>query len=138
MKQIRFPWYEPQAKENYINQQIDILVTALLDRGAQFYLYRNLEAMYVDGQVIDLFRKSAVLAYLEQIKLLPEAFASDVVELFRSRINPLYTVIPTRTYGTINGIKESKPSLAPYLGAGEQCWIKELIESGKLSQPQGV
>lgn len=61
MKKPSFSWYEPQAKEHYINQQIDILVTSLQDRNAQFYLYRNMETMYVDGQVIDLFERTMCL-----------------------------------------------------------------------------
>lgn len=138
MNKITFPWYEPQAKQDYINQQIDILITSLLDRNAQFYLYRNMETMYVDGQVIDLFRKNDVLDYLKQVDLLPEAYARDVVELFRTRINALYTVIPLSGIGTVNGIKQPRPKMSRYLGSAEIFWLKHAIESSMLSQTQGV
>lgn len=138
MNKPQFPWYEPQAKENYINQQIDILVTSLLDRNAQFYLYRNMETMFVDGQVIDLFRKNDVLDYLKQVDLLPEAYARDVVELFRTRINRLYTVIPLSGIGTVNGIKQPRPKMTRYLGSAEIIWLQHAIESSMLSQTQGV
>ncbi len=134
MKTPRFPWYEPQAKEHYINQQIDKLVMALLAHGAQFYLYRNLEVMYLNGQVIDLFRKSAVLAFLKKINLLPEAYAREVVELFRTSIDARYKVIPVTAIGTVNGIKQPRPRMAPYLGSAEAHWLQQVIESGKLSQ----
>lgn len=137
MKKTQFPWYEPQAKENYINQQIDILVASLLDRNAQFYLYRNMEIMYVDGQVIDLFRKNDVLDYLKQVNLLPVAYARDVVELFRTRINPLYTVIPLSGIGTVNGIKQPRPKMTRYLGSAEIIWLQQAIENSMLSQTQG-
>ena len=134
MKMKRFPWYEPQAEENYINQQIDTLKKALQDRGAQFYIYRYWEIMYLNGQVFDLFRKNAVLDLLKRINLLPEAYARDVVELMRSRIKKLYVEIPRNTYGIVNGVREPHPSMGRYLGSAEANWVKEVIESGLLSQ----
>ncbi len=138
MKKPQFPWYEPQEKEDYINQQINILITSLLNRKAQFYLYRNMETMYVDGQVIDLFRKNDVLDYLKQVNLLPEAYARDIVELFRTRINPLYTVIPLSGIGTVNGIRQPRPKMTRFLGSAEVNWLQHVVESGVLTQTQGV
>lgn len=138
MKKPRFPWYEPQAKDNYIDQQIDNLVTALLGRGAKFFTYGGQQVMYIDGQVIDLFRKNTVLAFLEQINLLPEAYARDTVELLRSQIRPLYRDIPRNTLGTINGIKEPRHAMTRYMHAKVGTWLKQVIESGMLSQTQGV
>ncbi len=134
MKKPRFHRYEPQAKESYIDQQIADLIPALINAGAQFYVYRYWEIMYLNGQVFDLFRKNAVLDLLKQIDLLPEACARDVVELLRSRIGKRYIEIPRKTFGTVNGLTEPRPRMARYLGSAEARWAKEVIESGKLSQ----
>lgn len=91
----------------------------------------------MDGQVIDLFRKNDVLDYLKQVNLLPVAYARDVVELFRTRINPLYTVIPLSGIGTVNGIKQPRPKMTRYLGSAEIIWLQQAIENSMLSQTQG-
>lgn len=128
----QFPWYEPAAKNAFIRKQIDDLITTLRARGARFYSYCGQQILYLNGQVIDLFRKSEVLTALAQSNLLPSSYARDTVELLHSAARPLYKPIPEGILGTINGIKEPKLRMTRYMHTCVAQWVKEAIENGQI------
>jgi hypothetical protein len=128
----RFPWYEPAAKDAFVRKQIDDLITALVARDARFYSYCGQQIMYLNGQVIDLYRKSEVLTALKRLNLLPSAYARDTVELLHSVARPLYQPIPEGTLGTINRIKEPKLRMTRYMHTCVAQWVKQAIEYGQF------
>jgi hypothetical protein len=137
MKRIRFPWYEPTAKEDFIMNQVDDLLYKLIAAGAHFYSYCGQQIMYLNRRVIDLFRKSEVIDFLKELNLADIAYLRDIVELLRSRAKPLYQPIPEGTLRTINGHTEPKLRMTRYLHTCVKQWVKHVIESGILSPTQG-
>ena len=135
----RFARNDQNAKDAFISQQANDLLDMLVAAGAQFYGYCGQQIMYLNGQVIDLFRKADVLATLKrQMNIRELMYARDTVADLRAQAEPLYRPIPEGTLGTISGIKEPEPTMTRFLHARVALWIKEAIESGKLSQTQGV
>jgi hypothetical protein len=138
MNTIIFPWYEPTAKEEFIMKQVDDLLDKLIAAGAQFYSYCGQQILYINGQVIDLFRKSEVMDFLKRMNLADISYLRDIVELLRSRAKPLYQPIPEGTLRTIKGHTEPKLRMTRYLHTCVKQWVKHVIESGILSPTQGA
>jgi len=101
------------------------------------FCYCGQQIMYLNGQVIDLFRGSHVLSTLKQLKLADMAYARDTAVYLWHHAKPLYRPIPEGTLGTINGIKEPKLRMSRYMHTCVGHWIKQVIESGTLSPTQG-
>jgi len=140
MKRIRkrFARNDQNAKNNFLYQQTNDVLDTLVAAGAQFYIYCWQQIMYLQGQVVDLFRKEDVLAALKQhLNNFDVAYARDTAAHLRGLALPLAQVIPEGDLGTVNGIKEPEPRMTTFLHKSVRVWIKEAIESGKLSPTNG-
>ena len=94
--------------------------------------------MYLQGQVVNLFSRAAVLSALkQQMNIFDLAYARDTAECLRDEAQPLFQFFPEGSLGTVNGIKEPEPRMTRFLHKSVRVWIKEAIESGKLSQTNG-
>jgi hypothetical protein len=134
----RFARNDQNAKNNFLYQQTNDVLNTLVAAGAQFYYYCALPIMYVRGQVVNLFSRAAVLSALkQQLNIFDLAYARDTAEYFRYHAGPLAQVIPEGDLGTVNGIKEPEPTMTRFLRKSVREWLKEAIESGKLSQTNG-
>lgn len=134
----RFPRNDQNAKDAFISQQANDLLDTLVAAGAQFYYYCAQKIMYLQGQVVDLSSRAAVLSMLKrQMNIFDLAYARDTVEYLPYQARPLFRLFPEGSLGTVNGIKEPKPRMTRYLRKSVRPWIKEAIESGKLSQTNG-
>ena len=140
MKRIRkrFARNDQNAKDAFISQQANNLLDMLVAAGAQFYYYCALPIMYVRGQVVNLFSRAAVLSMLkQQLNIFDLAYARDTAEYFRYHAGPLFRLFPEGDLGIVNGIKEPEPTMTRFLRKSVREWLKEAIESGKLSQTNG-
>ena len=130
----RFPWYDPYTKAVYIDRIANDLVDALIAAGAQFYSYCGQDIVYLNRWVTDLFRTQEVLSALDcllNVSQLP--YARDVAVSLRHQVKPLCRPVPEGVLGTMGGVKEPKIKLTKYLSDPARQWIREAIESGRLS-----
>jgi len=127
----RIPWYDPNAKADFVANQAHILLMALIDKGARFYTYGGEEIMYLNGEVIDIYRKQELLSAIGRYLNVPRIpYANDVAVSLRYQAKPLYKTVPERTLDTVNGVKESNKIMTKYLNKPVRNWIREVIVNG--------